>query len=390
MTTVRAGGRREGDDEECEQVAGEVEPCPPAAARTPRGAGCRRPHIAVRRARGNGGGRRRTTATSTASSSVGTATAAAAAVVVVIYDLRPDTAVRPAGAGGAKPKAGVPTADYAARGHDYGANFTLNICAPVVAPVTNVVGVDRAHWGNVSAYYEHNGEVYSLGQQSSVLVARGRELVLQYTGGSPCPEPRSRRTPYDDGDGDEEYDADAANAAAYDHAVNALSSSSSSSSSTIRRKSATFAFLCDRDPIGPAPAARVSFVGATPDECAYFFKIRSPHACAGAEPHKPGSVGPGGVFAIILGVALAVYAVGGVVYQRTVAHARGWRQLPNHTLWLGAWNFVRDLFIILTASCARCLPQPRGYRSLAHSPTGRSSRDDENRLIDQLDEEWED
>ena len=151
-------------------------------------------------------------------------------------------------------------------------------------------------------------------QQSSALVSRGRELVLQYTGGSPCPDLGS-------GSG-----------------ASAKRDASVSATATTRRKSATFAFLCDRDPL--ETTAHVSFVG-TPDQCAYFFKIRSPHACAIAEPHKPGSVGPGGVFAIIFGVALMVYFVGGIVYNRTVAHARGWRQLPNHTIWLGIWSFVR-------------------------------------------------
>jgi cation-dependent mannose-6-phosphate receptor len=82
-------------------------------------------------------------------------------------------------------------------------------------------------------------------------------------------------------------------------------------------------------------------VGTDPDECAYFFEVRSQHACPGAEPHKPGSVGPGSVFAIIFFIAVLVYVVGGIFYQRTVAHARGWRQLPNYSLWAGIWSFVK-------------------------------------------------
>jgi len=35
-----------------------------------------------------------------------------------------------------------------------------------------------------------------------------------------------------------------------------------------------------------------------------------------------------------------VYFAGGVFYQRTVAHARGWRQLPNYNLWRGIFTFV--------------------------------------------------
>lgn len=39
----------------------------------------------------------------------------------------------------------------------------MNVCAPVVKEVKDVVGVDKAMWKNVSAYYEAEGKVYSLG-----------------------------------------------------------------------------------------------------------------------------------------------------------------------------------------------------------------------------------
>jgi len=123
-------------------------------------------------------------------------------------------------------------------------------------------------------------------------------------------------------------------------------------------------------------------------------------------------VGPGAVFAIIGVIAILVYFLGGVFYQRNVAHARGWRQLPNYSFWSGIGNFIKDIFIIATSSCARCLPSHRGYNALSISANGsggsggagrngnsrsggglgngRRGSDDENRLIDQLDEEWDD
>ena len=173
-------------------------------------------------------------------------------------------------------------------------------------------------------------------QQSSVLISRGRELVLQYSGGSPCPEPKETRgLPVHEGATYKTYensqDGDTYKPGGEANGPKILESAK-------RRKTATFGFLCDRDPLNTE--ATVSFVH-TPDECAYFFKVRSQHACAGLEPHQPGSVGPGGIFAIILFVALLVYFVGGVFYQRTVANARGWRQLPNYSLWAGIWSFVK-------------------------------------------------
>jgi cation-dependent mannose-6-phosphate receptor len=49
------------------------------------------------------------------------------------------------------------------------------------------------------------------------------------------------------------------------------------------------------------------------------------------------------------------------------------------------------MFIILTASCARFMPGRRGYSRLSLNGDSRSrNSDDQNRLIDQLDEEWDD
>ncbi|SLM37336.1 Mannose-6-phosphate receptor binding domain [Lasallia pustulata] len=100
------------------------------------------------------------------------------------------------------------------------------------------------------------------------------------------------------------------------------------------------------------------------------------------------TLGPGAVFGVIALIAVAVYLVGGCVYQRNVMHQRGWRQLPNYAIWAGVGAFVRDVFIIATSACARLVPRRRGYSQLSGG-RGRSS-DDENRLIDQLDEDWDD
>lgn len=57
-------------------------------------------------------------------------------------------------------------------------------------------------------------------------------------------------------------------------------------------------------------------------------------------------------------------------------------------------TFIQDMFVILTSSCARFLPERRGYSRVSlGSDSGRRSgrrNDDENRLIDNLDEEWDD
>jgi cation-dependent mannose-6-phosphate receptor len=50
-----------------------------------------------------------------------------------------------------------------ARGWDYGANFTINFCGPVVEDLNNVQDLNEDLWRNVSAYYEIGDKQYALG-----------------------------------------------------------------------------------------------------------------------------------------------------------------------------------------------------------------------------------
>ena len=55
------------------------------------------------------------------------------------------------------------TESWHSRGYDYGTNFTLNFCAPVIETLEDVVGVNKALWQNVSAFYKLEGKTYSIG-----------------------------------------------------------------------------------------------------------------------------------------------------------------------------------------------------------------------------------
>ncbi|KAK2812594.1 hypothetical protein FQN50_001238 [Emmonsiellopsis sp. PD_5] len=255
-----------------------------------------------------------------------------------------------------------------AKGYDYPANFTINVCQPVIEELKDVVGVEESRWGNVSAYYQLDGKTYSIGQQGAAPVFRGRRLVLNYTDGSPCPAPTtSNLLKREIIDGDNDHD---------NHTDPEPETSS-------RRKSTILSFHCDRDLI--SPAATVSFVG-TMDSCSYFFEVRSAAACGGVAASADGGLGPAGVFGVIMLIAIA------------------------------------DLMIILFSSLSRCLRGNKstttGYSQFSNGQSsyndrrgglvgaiggrggvsngggnGRGRRTDveeENRLIDQLDEEWDD
>ncbi|KAL8871633.1 MAG: hypothetical protein Q9174_002582 [Haloplaca sp. 1 TL-2023] len=289
-----------------------------------------------------------------------------------------------------------------ARGYGMGTNFTLNFCAPVIETLEDVVGIKDSQLKNVSAFYEWKGKTYSIGQTPAELVFRGRELSLIYENGSPCDSPLTSEPPatherrklndHDDDEeddnkkkGDKEKDDDDED----EDDEEKPHKGGSSRDRGVSRKSTLISLACDQNLA--AGKAHISFVGASPDQCTYFFRAKSLAACGGVK-EPPTGLGSGGVFSVILIIFLAVYLLGGIAYQRTVMHQRGWRQLPNYGVWATIGSFLRDVFIILTSSCSRLVPRKHGYNQLPGSGRGgRGSRaDDENRLIDQLDEEWDD
>ncbi|KAK7208209.1 mannose-6-phosphate receptor binding domain-containing protein [Myxozyma melibiosi] len=157
---------------------------------------------------------------------------------------------------------GVHESDFHIRGHDYGNNFTMNICAPVLAPPTDIMGVKEV--SNVSAYYTtEKGEKFSIGEVAQPPAFRGRKLVLEYSDGSPCPKAQDLR------------------------------------------KSSIITLVCDRELLTDI---QLQFI-AQVHECAYFFEARTPHACAKAGSQGGGAdtLGPFGMFALIVFVMLSVY-----------------------------------------------------------------------------------
>lgn len=60
-------------------------------------------------------------------------------------------------------KKGERVDSWKSSGYDYGANFTLNFCAPVLEKLDDVVGVNEKLYRNISAYYTSHGKTYSIG-----------------------------------------------------------------------------------------------------------------------------------------------------------------------------------------------------------------------------------
>ena len=125
---------------------------------------------------------------------------------------------------------------------------------------------------------------------------RGRKLVLSYTDGSPCDSEDRKRSLLNH----EAEDIKTAELVDDDDDVRDPEPNRSSKSTT-RRKSTIISLLCEKEPMASkAPLAAVAFVGASEDHCTYFFEVRSPAACAGAETDPSGgALSPGGVFGVM-------------------------------------------------------------------------------------------
>jgi cation-dependent mannose-6-phosphate receptor len=78
------------------------------------------------------------------------------------YDLRPLSLHLPV-EDDEIPVKGAKTESWKSSGYDYGTNFSINICAPVLEEVHDVVGLKDDEWRNVSAYYAMDGKTYSMG-----------------------------------------------------------------------------------------------------------------------------------------------------------------------------------------------------------------------------------
>lgn len=79
------------------------------------------------------------------------------------FDLNTISVLPPGARDGQKSHFEERETSWHAKGHDYPANFTINMCAPVIEELQDVVGVDKERWQNVSAFYEMDGQNYSIG-----------------------------------------------------------------------------------------------------------------------------------------------------------------------------------------------------------------------------------
>lgn len=136
--------------------------------------------------------------------------------------------------------------------------------------------VPTSQKSNISAFYiTQEGKQYSIGSVSTRPYFRGRKLVLEYVGGSPCPAP-------DDADDDKVEEKEERKG---------KTNKNKKKKESGYRKSTIMSHLCDHDAIKPV----ISFVGQV-NHCGYFFEVRSSAACPTVATQ---ALGPISVFGIM-------------------------------------------------------------------------------------------
>ncbi|XP_073541289.1 cation-dependent mannose-6-phosphate receptor [Phyllobates terribilis] len=110
-------------------------------------------------------------------------------------------------------------------------------------------------------------------------------------------------------------------------------------------------------------------------DCFYLFEMDSSVACPPEESH----LSVGSILLIVFAVLIAIYIIGGFLYQRFVVGAKGMEQFPNITLWKELGNLVADGCDFV------CRSQPRSsetaYRGVGDDQLGEEPEERDDHLL---------
>ncbi|KAL1919474.1 uncharacterized protein VTP21DRAFT_2167 [Calcarisporiella thermophila] len=228
--------------------------------------------------------------------------------------------------------------DWIVSGADLGYTFRINVCRELLYDQTGLKNPQ-----GVAAYQRADIKGFSIGKVSTKPFFRGDKLLLEYQDGDECPN------------------------------------------NSAKHRSTLISFTCN--PVADSLGKPI-FVGQY-DDCAYWFEWHTSAAC----PTKRAVGGSGwGLFFTIremlippspfsLFLAFLVYFIGGIAYNRIIHHERGIRQVPHWEFWANAYDFCKDMALILIANlpCFKERSSSERYRGIAI--------DEENALIDEDEEE---
>lgn len=110
-------------------------------------------------------------------------------------------------------------------------------------------------------------------------------------------------------------------------------------------------------------------------ECFYLFEMDSSAVC----PPVDSKLSAGSIILIIGVCLLAVYLIGGFLYQRLVVGAKGMEQFPNYAFWVEVGNLSADGCDFVCRSRNR--EEPPAYRGLATEPLEEEPEERDDHLL---------
>ncbi|KAJ8287817.1 hypothetical protein COCON_G00004760 [Conger conger] len=112
------------------------------------------------------------------------------------------------------------------------------------------------------------------------------------------------------------------------------------------------------------------------NDCFYLFELDSSAVC----PAIPSHLSVGSVLLIVGFSLLAVYLIGGFLYQRLVVGAKGVEQFPNYTFWQEFGNLTADGCDFVCRSQGN-REEPPTYRGVATEPLGEEPEERDDHLL---------
>ncbi|XP_059196154.1 cation-dependent mannose-6-phosphate receptor [Centropristis striata] len=109
--------------------------------------------------------------------------------------------------------------------------------------------------------------------------------------------------------------------------------------------------------------------------CFYLFELDSSAVCPAIETH----ISTGSIILIIGFCLLAVYLIGGFLYQRLIVGAKGMDQFPNYAFWVEVGNLTADGCDFVCRSRNR--EEAPAYRGVASEPLEEEQEERDDHLL---------
>lgn len=110
-------------------------------------------------------------------------------------------------------------------------------------------------------------------------------------------------------------------------------------------------------------------------DCFYLFELDSSAVC----PPLQSQISTGSIILIIGFCLLAVYLIGGFLYQRLIVGAKGMEQFPNYAFWVEVGNLTADGCDFVCRSRNR--EEPPAYRGVSTEPLEEEPEERDDHLL---------